>query len=159
MERCPPENAERIVNAYADTVYRLAYAYAHKRADADDIFQDVFYRYFRKRPAFESSEHEKAWFLRVTVNCAKKRLSSAWRRRVGTLEDDIPFLTAEDSGLNEALSKLPAVDRSVIHLFYYEGYRAEEIGALLGLNASAVRTRLTRARRKLKAYMKEEADV
>ena len=63
---------------YGDTVYRLAFAYTRNRADADDVFQEVFLRYFRRAPAFETEEHRKAWLLRVTINRAKSCLS---RRR------------------------------------------------------------------------------
>ena len=161
MENCsqPLPNAERIVAAYQTTVYRLAYAYVHSRSDADDVFQEVFLRYFRKRPAFESAEHEKAWFLRVTINCAKNHLTSAWFRKTRPMEDHLIFPTSEESGLNEALLKLPATDRSVVHLYYYEGYHTDEIAKIVGLGPSAVRTRLTRARKKLASLMKEEANV
>ena len=54
---------------YGDTVYRLAFAYTRNRADADDVFQEVFLRYFRRAPAFETEEHRKAWLIRVTINC------------------------------------------------------------------------------------------
>lgn len=155
----PLPDAERVVASYQNTVYRLAYAYVHSRSDADDVFQEVFLRYFRKRPMFENAGHEKAWFLRVTINCAKKHCTSAWFQKTKPLEDDLIFPTPEESGLNEALLKLAAMDRSIVHLYYYEGYRTDEIAKVLGLGPSNVRTRLTRARRKLANLMKEEANV
>ncbi|MEG1524310.1 MAG: sigma factor [Clostridia bacterium] len=66
---CEPE---QIVQVYADMVYRLAYGQTRSKIDADDIFQEVFFRCFRKQPLLESNEHQKAWFIRVTINCAKK---------------------------------------------------------------------------------------
>ena len=67
---------EQLVSVYGDMVYRLAYAQTRSRHDADDIFQEVFLQTVRKRPVFDSVEHEKAWLLRVTLNCLK----SHWRR-------------------------------------------------------------------------------
>lgn len=66
----------------SNTVYRLAYAQMKNTSDADDVYQEVFYRYIRKKPLFESLEHEKAWFIRVTVNCCKTSLKSFWKTKV-----------------------------------------------------------------------------
>ena len=52
---------EQLVSVYGDMVYRLAYAQTRSRHDADDIFQEVFLQTVRKRPVFDSVEHEKAW--------------------------------------------------------------------------------------------------
>ena len=51
---------------------------------------------------------------------------------------------------------LPAKYRLPLYLYYYEGYTAAEVGELLGLRPSTVRTRLARAREKLKAQLREE---
>ena len=67
--------AEELVDKYARLVYQLAYARTRSKEAAEDIFQDVFLTLVSKRPVFDSAEHEKAWFCRVTVNCA----NSYWR--------------------------------------------------------------------------------
>lgn len=72
---------EQLVSVYGDMVYRLAYAQTRSRHDADDIFQEVFLQTVRKRPVFDSVEHEKAWLLRVTLNCLK----SHWRSMAAAL--------------------------------------------------------------------------
>lgn len=147
---------EQIVNRYANTVYRLAYSMVRAKSDADDVFQEVFLRYFRSAPDFTSAEHQKAWLLRVTLNCAKKLLSNAYLRNRARLTDDIPLATPEESGLMEALGRLSPAYRSVIHLYYYEGYRAEEIAQLLHRSAGTVRTQLVRARAQLKEQLMEK---
>ncbi|WP_340162554.1 RNA polymerase sigma factor [Ruminiclostridium sufflavum] len=139
---------------YADMVYRLAFAQVRSKSDADDIFQEVFLRYVRKKLVFESEEHRKAWLIRVTVNCTKKHWSSAWHRRTVPLEDSYPFETNEETGVNEAVWKLAPKYRSVIHLFYYEGYSVAEISSILDVRESTVRTQLTRARAKLSEMLK-----
>mgnify|MGYP002537126663 CR=1 FL=1 len=63
-----PDTAEAVAQ-YGSAVYRLAYAMTRSRSDADDVFQEVFLRYIRKPRRFESEEHRKAWFIRVTINC------------------------------------------------------------------------------------------
>ncbi len=153
---CPVFNNEIVVKTYADMVYKLAFSQVHTRIDADDIFQEVFYRYFKKMPCFESEEHQKAWLIRVTINCSKKYWASAWKRKTVALADDIMTSAAEDYGLDEALQKLPPKYRAVIHLFYYEGYQVEQIGKILKVKQSTVRTQLTRARVQLGTMLKGE---
>ena len=140
---------------YGDTVYRLAFAYTRNRADADDVFQEVFLRYYRRAPAFQSEEHRKAWLLRVTINRAKSCLSKMPHEPQETA-DAAPFSAPESLELHEALLRLAPKYRTVIHLFYYEGYSARETGELLGISQSAVTTRLQRARQKLKTILEQE---
>ena len=101
---------------YGDTVYRLAFAYTRNRADADDVFQEVFLRYFRRAPAFETEEHRKAWLLRVTINRAKSCLSRRVLHGPPQAEGAVPFSAPASMELHEALSKLAPKYRTVIHL-------------------------------------------
>lgn len=77
-----------IIKKYSDMVYRMAYSMLKNKYDADDIHQEVFVQYMRKRPSFESIEHEKAWFLRVTINLCKNSWKTAWKRKVVSLMDE-----------------------------------------------------------------------
>lgn len=137
-------------------VYRLACAQTRSRADADDVFQEVFLRAHRAAPDFATEEHEKAWLLRVTANCAKSLLASPWRRRGVPLEDVYTCRDPEESAVDAALAALPAKYRAVIHLFYYEGYDTGEIAGILGRRPATVRSQLTRARRQLADLLKED---
>lgn len=151
-----PDN-ERIVRKYADMVYRLALSYTRNRMDADDVFQETFLRYVRKQPRFESEEHEKAWFIRVTVNCAKSLLTSPWRKRTQVLDGRESYTMEEERRLDEALALLKPEDRTLIHLYYYEGYKTDEIAGILRKKPSTIRSQLTRARKKLEEIVKEDA--
>lgn len=147
------EQMERIIGRYSGTVYRLAFAQTRSHSDADDVYQEVFLRYVRKLPEFENEQHEKAWFLRVTVNCCKKLWASAYRRKSVPLEEGLSYEEPESSGLREELLKLPKKYGVVLHLHYWEGMTAVEIGKLLGLRPASVRSRLSRARNMLKLQM------
>ena len=127
-----------------------------QKTDADDIFQEVFLRYIKNAPAFESEEHCKAWLIRVTINCAKRHFSSPWLKHTAPLEDSIEYSDPAEQGLDEALRRLPQNYRAVIHLFYYEGYSTDEIAKLLSRKPSTIRTQLTRARRLLGDLMEGE---
>ena len=145
-----------LAEQYAGMLYRLAYARTGSRADAEDVMQEVFVRLLRARPEFRDEEHAKAWLLRVTVNGCKSRLRAPWRRRTAPLLDAYPAAAPEEGTLLEAMQALPARDRAVLHLYYYEGYQTAEIAALTGLREGSVRSRLTRARTRLRQVLKGE---
>lgn len=152
------DDIERVFHQYADMVYRLAFSQTQNRSDADDVFQEVFLRYMRRAGAFESEEHEKAWLLRVTVNCSRKLWRSAWFRRTVALDESVTFDMPEETGVARALLQLPQKYRTVIHLFYYEDMPVAKIAETLGMKESAVRTRLTRARELLRTRLKGDFD-
>lgn len=165
----PEEMQERLkktILQYSEMVYRLAYALVKDKYDADDIYQEVFTGYLRKNPQFQNREHEKAWFIRVTVNHCKNFWKSAWQSRTGGFDENewqgMPKFFGSDARqhgqeaeLIEKVKLLPEKYRTVIHLFYYEDMSVEEIGAVLKRKPSTVRTQLTRARRLLKKEMEE----
>ncbi len=156
---CTDDFHINIIKKYSDMVYKLAYSLVKTRFDADDIYQEVFMRYIRKDPKFHSPEHERAWFLRVTINCCKNQWKSPWAQRMVELDEDSSPAAAEPcegQSLIETVKELPEKYRAVIHLFYYEGLSVEEIGRVTRSKASTVRTRLTRARRLLKERLEEE---
>ena len=153
------EQMDRIYRDYSGMVYRLALLRCGSRADAEDVFQEVFLRLVRRPPEFESEEHVKAWLIRVTINCSHKLTNSAWFRK--TEPADELFGCAESGAegspeLIEAVLALPEKYRTVVHLFYYEGYSGAEIARLLGISESAVRTRMQRAREKLRATLGDD---
>lgn len=142
---------DEVIEKYKKTVYRLAFSIMKNKADADDVFQEVFLRYIEKNRSFESEEHRKAWLIKVTVNCCKKIYNSAARKRTVSLYEAVEdgYLHKTDD-LLELLDKLEPKYRSVIHLYYYEDMTTEEIAAVLGRKPSTVRSRLARARQMLK---------
>lgn len=147
---------EKVIQYYSNMVYRIAFARTGTKHDADDVFQEVFLRYVKKKPVFEDEEHRKAWLIRVTINCSHNFWSSLWRKMTQQLSDDILFETEETLNLYTELQQLPPKYREVIHLFYYENMSLEEISLTLNRKNSTIRTQLTRARVMLKKIMKEE---
>lgn len=150
---------EKVIRFYSDMVYRLAFSQTRNKSDADDVFQEVFVRYINRKTNFDNEEHRKAWLIRVTINCAKKIWASSWYKKTQALDESISFEFDDELGLHYELMKLPFKYRSIIHLFYYEGYNIQDISDILNRKPSTVRTQLTRARRKLKDILKEEFDV
>ena len=151
------QEMERIYDKYHASVYRLAFAYCKNRADAEDITSEVFLKRFACKKEFESERHETGWIMRVTINQAKDLLRSIrYRFSVPLEEAELCCETPEEHDVYHAVMELPAKYRSVIHLFYYEGYSTAEIAAITGRSETAVRTQLSRARKLLKTALGEE---
>lgn len=169
------------INRNMSMVYRLAFSMVKTIQDAEDIRQEVMLQYIRTNPTFTSREHEKAWFIRVTSNLCKNLWKTAWRQKTVSMDSvregrgeadgrkiicnqkdgvgisqEQEALTDEEERVIEAVKYLSMKYRVVIHLFYYEEMSTEEIAEALRLKPSNVRARLTRARKMLKKWLKED---
>ena len=152
-------NIDEIVNRYADMVYRIAVTQMKNTHDAQDIFQEVFLRLVKNLDTIESEEHLKAWLIRVTINCSKTNLTSAWRRHTQSIEEqteEIAFETEEQSDLYEYLQKLPKKYRRVLYLFYYEDMSIKEICQITGQKEPTVKSQLSRARVMLRTGLEQD---
>lgn len=147
---------EELVNKHEHTLYRAALAILGDPQEAEDAVQDAFLRYLEKGPELRDGEHEKAWLLKVTANRCKSTLRQRSRHPAVELLDVYPAPERESRELVEAILSLPANQRAAVHLFYYEGYTTEEIGAILGQRPGTVRSHLSRARESLRKYLSEE---
>ena len=140
---------------YKDPVYRLALSMTGSAADAEDVCQTVFLKVLEKQPDLLPGK-ERAWLFQVTANECR----SLWRRlkRRGTvpLDQAAELAAPEEGALLRQVMELSPKDRTVLYLHYFEGFSAQETGALLHISQSAVTTRLLRARQRLKEQMGED---
>ena len=141
---------ERVVEKYSDMIYRLALVRTKSKENSEDVYQEVFLRLAKKLPEFENEEHEKAWLIRVTINCSKNLLNSKYLKYKSEMKENITFETKERHDIYYAVQELPLKYRTIIHLYYYENYKINEISKLLKTNDNTIKTRLARAREKLK---------
>lgn len=145
---------EDMINTYSDLVYRLAITRCKNKDNAEDIFQEVFLIFNKKLPTFESGEHAKAWFIRVTINCSKNIINSSWNRKTTELDENIEFATKENHDVFYEVLKLPKNYKTVVYLHYYEGYKIFEISKLLNKKESTIKTWMLRARKILEKNLK-----
>ncbi len=143
-----------LIEKYSDMVYRIALTRCGCIENAEDIFQDVFIKLSQKKPKFENDEHEKAWIIRVTINLTKNLNNSSWNKKVVTLDENMSFETDEQSEIFSVVCGLPQNYRTVIYLYYYEGYKVNEIAKLMNKNEGTIKTWLYRARDELKKKLK-----
>ncbi len=146
------------IEKYADMVRRVTFMYLKNTADTEDIFQNVFLKYYLYEGDFANEENEKAWLIRVSINAAKDFLKS-FSRRVSSLDELIEQglqpeseqeLETEDHAMLKAVLQLPKKYKEVIYLFYYEDYSAVEIAEIMEKPVNTIYSLLSRAREKLK---------
>ncbi len=153
------ETAEHLLDAYGNSILRLAYSYLHNMEDAEEVVQDTLLQYLQTAPTFTDLTHEKAWCLRVAGNLAKNRIKYNRVRDADELNEELVAEDREDlSFVWEAVKSLPVKYREVVHLFYHEGYSTAEIADILKMNEATVRSNLFRGRAKLKEVLKEAYD-
>jgi len=149
----------RIVEVYSDMLMRIALNRVNSIAAAEDVVQNTFERLIRKQPTFASREHEKAWLIRTAIRiCIDESRKS---RRYGSVElnEEITAAYSEESfELLETVRTLPEKDRDAVYLYYYEAYSTAEIAKILGEREGTTRSRLTRARQKLRTILEGEND-
>lgn len=151
--------AARILDAYGNSILRLAYSYLHNMSDAEEIVQDTLVQFLQETPMFYDANHEKAWCLRVAGNLAKNRIKYNAVRDADELNEELIDEQREDlSFVWEAVKALPVKYREVIHLFYHEGYSTAEIAGILQMKEATVRSNLSRGREQLKSVLKEAYD-
>lgn len=143
------EDVNRVMEAYADMVRRICFVHLKNRHDTEDVFQNVYMKYLLYEGSFESIEHEKAWFVRVTINACTDWLRALSRRKwvpLDVLAEESVMPGDPSKEVLEAVLRLPEKYRDVIYLFYYEEYTAVEIAKILKKKENTVYTWLSRAK-------------
>ena len=145
------------IDMYTEVLYRIAFTYLGNRSDAEDIVQETFLKYCKKKPKFDSDEHEKAWLIRVTINLCKDYLKSFWHKNTTELTEDVIVPHEENMQIWESVKRLAPKYRIVIELYYREGYSIKEIASILKKNPSTIGNQLSRAKKQLEKMLKEDA--
>jgi RNA polymerase sigma-70 factor (ECF subfamily) len=162
------KEVERLISCYGDDVLRVAYLYVKDMHKAEDVFQEVFIKVFKKYDTFKGNSSEKTWIMRITINVCKDYFKSFWIKRVflnSDKEDDKESCNDEYSAeslddtiiksiesqelLNEVMN-LPIKYKEIIILYYYQQFTTREISEMLKLPEGTIRTRLFRSRELLK---------
>ncbi len=140
---------------HADMLYRIALGTLSSAHDAEDAVAEVFAAFISQGQTFRDAEHEKAWFIRITVNKCRDlqrrrsvRAHSPIEEASNVADTDDPF--AEMNGIMHDVLALPEKYKSVILLHYFEDLSVDETAKALSIGRSAVKMRLARAREMLK---------
>lgn len=151
------EEYNRCVDMYADNLYRFILKNVKDKEKAQDIVQDTYEKLWLKVSETESKNAKSYMFTtayRTMIDYLRKD------KRQGSM-DEVPMIAVSHNKqysdlkeiLNEALNKLPEIQKSVVLLRDYEGYAYDEIGEITGLTESQVKVYIFRARTFLKNYI------
>lgn len=148
---------ERLYHQHSDTVYRICFTYLKNANDAQDAVQETFYKFLSTKREFTSDEHVKAWLIVVASNYCKNLLKHWWRKRED-IDNHMELSGNHSVEMNETLKavlNLPVKYKTVVYLYYYEGYDSGEIASMLKKPKSTIRDQLRTARKLLKDLIGE----
>jgi RNA polymerase sigma factor (sigma-70 family) len=162
---------EEIMTEYGDELVRLAYSYVKDVEIAKDITQNSFVKCYKKLDSFRGDSKIKTWLYRITINECKDYLKS-WNHKKVQVVDYIQENTksllpstettvlkeAKNQEIKDIVLSLPKKYREVIYLYYFDSLNIEEVAEVTELGVNTVKTRLRRAKQRLKTIL-EEAEV
>jgi RNA polymerase sigma-70 factor (ECF subfamily) len=146
------------VDQFSDNIYRFILKNMRDEDEARDVVQDTFERVWLKASEV-SFEKAKSYLFTTAYRIMLERIRKKKRQEPADTSLNVIPDSSKDPEfdlkriLNEAISKLPEDQRSVIMLRDYEGYSYDEIGRITGLNESQVKVYIFRARVFLKNYL------
>jgi RNA polymerase sigma-70 factor, ECF subfamily len=164
------ERFRRLMEPVHERACAFARGLARSRADGDDLFQAAVLRAYERVDSLRDDGAFRTWLYRIVVSVHRNHVRSAWWRRWSPFRDDhlereahyreadrAPESAASVKRAREALAKLPSAQREAIVMFEIEGMLVDEIAAVQGVSASAVKSRLTRGRERLRAHYERGA--
>ncbi|MCH7321720.1 sigma-70 family RNA polymerase sigma factor [Solibacillus sp. MA9] len=156
---------ELLIDTYSDYLYRIAFIYTKDRLVAEEVVQDVFVKYYHTSEQFKGEASLKTYLIKITINCSYDYLRS-WKNKKHMLVEYFQGATKGTEQLyveqelraeiTAAVLTLPVKDREVLLLYYYEEMTVFEIAEVLEVAVSTVKSRLQRARAKLKPKLQWE---
>ena len=156
---------ETLMRQYGNDVLRTAYMYVKDIHTAEDIFQDVFIKVNQKLSTFEGNSSIKTWIIRITINTCKDYLKSAWNRRVVPMmdyqedaiisESDYDEVEKQDTKelIKKSVLSLPAKYKDVVLCVYFQDMTITEAAQALNIAEGTAKSRLSRARQRLKSIL------
>jgi RNA polymerase sigma-70 factor (ECF subfamily) len=163
-----PGSYSHIVEKYKDMAFSLSVKITGNREDAEDAAQEAFVKAYKSLYLFRRDSAFKTWLFRIVYNTSISKLRSTKNNRqtalnteltdaqVNETETALKNLKRQDRQqyLQEALKKLEADERSLLNMFYYDSFTANEISQITGLSESNVKVKLHRSRKKLYVILK-----
>ena len=170
---------ERLVRPHFDRLYRLAWRLAGSKAEAEDLSQELLIKAYGKIDDLATIDQPGPWLCRVMYNLFIDEKRRFARQRMHTVEegllagDGIEGLAGADSSdpvaenqrieriqrLDTALAQLSDEHRTVVLLHDTEGYKLSEIQELTGTPVGTIKSRLHRARARLREILSNDGTI
>ncbi len=154
IQRAKDKDADaftELMQRQMQSMYKTAYAMVGNDEDVADVIQETILTCYEKIGQLKTESYFHTWMIRILINKCNDLLRK--RKRVQLTEEtmEIPVMERafENAEWKEVLMALDKKYRVAVLLYYIEGLSTVDIGKILGLSESAVRSRLSRARKKL----------
>lgn len=146
-----------LINENRLNIYRVAKGILKNEYDIEDAIQNTVIKAFEKISTLKNDNFFRTWIIRILINECNDILKK--NKRVVSLEGNIEKEKYDDKyenmDLTNAVSSLNEDLRNITVLYYFEDMSTVEIAKFLGIPEGTVRSRLSRAREKLRERMKE----
>lgn len=150
----------RMMEAYGESLLRMCFLLLQDGEQARDAVQETFLKAYRRWDSFRGESGELTWLTRIAINTCKDMRRTSWFRWVNRKVslDDLPeqayVQRYQDNEVLQAVTALPEKYRTAVLLYYYQGMTQDEIAQTLGIPVSTVKTRLKRAKDRLRDSLK-----
>ena len=154
-----------------NSAYSVAFRYMENDADTRDVMQEAFIKRYRNLGSFKGDSSFETWFTRILINCCldelrKRKHNAGWEdiddhydladHEAGTEEQVLK--KERQKAVTEAIRKLPDEARNISILREFRGLSYEELADVLDLEPGTVKSRLNRAKQKLKEILLESLE-
>lgn len=161
------EAFSKLILAEKDSLYKIAISRMKTIEDAEDVIQETVIEAYVKMHTIRKNESFKSWIRTILLDMiktfyerkAKKDIKIQTKLMENFEKDNVNNIikTEQDMDFKMLLNKLENEDRTIILLFYNDGYKIKEISKMLNMNENTVKTKLSRARKKIEK-MKQGGD-
>lgn len=149
----------RAVKRNNQRIYKIALSYLNNHYDAEDVMQSVFLKLWKTDKVFNNDEHIDKWLTITCINKCKDHFKLHFVKNTVSLDDVKEYYTfdsTEKIDIFNSIMSLPRKERVVVHLFYGEDMSIDEISKVINANPNTVKTRLKRARNRLKTLLGDD---
>ena len=157
-------NAEafgELYEIYAKDMFRFAYYYLDSATLAEDCVSECVCIAFQKIGALRKASSFKSWLFKILHNCCNDALREKIQSEGNVEYSSLACLSAEEENISEKLSLRQALallsdeDREIVILHYCQGYTSKEIGAILEMKDSTVRSKIMRSGEKMRSFLQK----
>lgn len=144
-----------LINENRLTIYRVAKGILKEEADVEDVIQNTVIKALENIKTLKKDEFFKTWLIRILINECNNIIRKYKKHSEldGIMMDEKSYDSYEDIDLTNGISSLSEELRVVTVLYYFEDYSTVEISKFLNIPEGTVRSRLTRARGRLREFM------
>ncbi len=156
---------EELLRNNLQNIFWACFRVCLDESDAHDITQNVCLKIIKNLPKFQFKSEFKTWAYRISYNesityIKKKR----WYIEISEVENFIPDDTEyyhwldtkkKTQDITNEINKLPLIDRNILLYYYYDELKIKEISKIMNINENSIKTRLSRAKKKLKPNLEQ----